>query len=193
MKICVFGDSVTFGGYIKNNWTNLLRWHLEIMNIENVEFYNLGINGNTSQDILDRFEIEAAAREPDKIVFAFGVNGSAYIFHTKKPLVDEPDFKNNLLSLIKMAKKFTDDITFIGLVLGDDSILKPYPESTKGKSYTHVRTKIYDAILRNTASENVCKYVYLYESLDFKDFSDGLHPNKMGHKKLFDVIKKNIK
>lgn len=189
MKICVFGDSVTYAGYIKDSWFNLLRVQLESASQNDIEIFNLGINGNTSDDILNRFETEAKARTPIKIIFAFGINDSAYIFSNNEPLIDEQKFKSNILELIKLASIYTFDITFIGLVLGDDSVLKPYPESSNGKSYDNDRAKAYDTIINDLATSNNCKYIYLYDKLDVTDFSDGLHPNEKGHKKMFEVIK----
>lgn len=191
MKICIFGDSVTYAGYINNSWFNMLRSELEAR-VDDVEVFNLGINGNTSNDILYRFEVEAESRKPEKIIFAFGVNDSGYIFSTNEPLVTEELFRANVTKLTELASKYTKDITFIGLVLGDDSILKPFPESSKGKSYDHSRTVDYDKMLKDIANKNNCKFIYLFDKLDFADFSDGLHPNENGHKKMFEVISKEL-
>jgi len=189
MKICIFGDSVTYAGYIKEGWVNLLRWHLEDSLDEDVEVFNLGINGETSVEILKRFETEASSREPDKIVFAFGINDSCYIIDTNKPLIDKNIFKDNVIKLLTSAKSYTSEIIFIGLVLGNDSLLKPFPESSTGKSYDHRKSKDYDQILMDLAQKNDCKYISLYETLENSDFLDGLHPNKSGHYKIFNVIK----
>jgi lysophospholipase L1-like esterase len=169
----------------------MLKNKLEKQN-EDIELFNLGINGNTSVDILERFENEAKARTPEKIIFAFGINDSAYIFSTKEPLVSEMEFESNIDKLINLAKKYTNDITFMGLVLGDDSLLKPYPESSKGKSYDHNRATKYNEYVKAHAETQNCKYIYLYDKLTFEDFSDGLHPNENGHKKMFEEITKFI-
>lgn len=192
MRICVFGDSVTFASYMKESWANQLRWYLEENSTEDIEFFNLGINGNTSEEILARFDVEAQSREPDKIIFAFGINDSCYIFDTKKPLVEEEVFKNNLVKLIQKAKKHTNDITFVGLTLGDESLLKPFPESSKGKSYSHERARKYDSIIKETAKTNGCNYIDVYDQLNAEDFIDGLHPNEVGHRKMFEVIRKHL-
>src|SRR3989344_5840093 len=112
-KICVFGDSVTYAGYVKNNWYSLLRNHLESLDELNIELFNLGINGNSSRDILSRFDSEAIARDPNKIIFAFGVNDSAYILSTGEAITSTQDFQENISKLIKSARIFTNDITFI--------------------------------------------------------------------------------
>ena len=89
-----------------------------------------------------------------------------------------------------MARKFTQDIIFVGLVLGDDSILKPFPESSTGKSYSQDQVDAYDKIIKEIAEKRGCKFIKLLNELSFDDFQDGLHPNEPGHKKMFEVIKK---
>lgn len=190
---CVFGDSVTQASYIKSGWADLLRQYLEINHSsDTITFFNLGINGNTSDDILNRFKIESEARTPTDIIFAFGVNDSGYFRTLDKPIVPKERFIKNIESLIGKAKIFSKNITFIGLTLGDDSLLKPFPESSKGKSYDLSRVKDYDQILSETARKNQCKFVSVVDTLEFDDFLDGLHPNKQGHRKMFEVIKESF-
>jgi lysophospholipase L1-like esterase len=52
--ICVFGDSITWGAYDpeRGGWVNRLRNDLEKKEIES---YNLGISGDTTADLLKRF------------------------------------------------------------------------------------------------------------------------------------------
>lgn len=190
---CIFGDSVTQAAYIKNSWVDLLRQYLEEKyNNQFVNVFNLGIGGNTSDDILKRFKAESESRTPTDIIFAFGVNDSGYFRTLDKPIVPEDRFIKNIECLIKEAKTFSKNITFIGLTLGDDSLLKPFPESSKGKSYDLSRVKNYDKTLNEIASKNQCKFVSITDALEFDDFLDGLHPNEQGHRKMFEVIKKSF-
>ncbi len=95
-KIGIFGDSVTYGSYIKNNWYVLLRDYLESFDELNVEIFNLGINGDDSNNIRGRFYTEASVRKLNKIIFAFGVNDSAYILKTGLPLTSTQKFEENI-------------------------------------------------------------------------------------------------
>jgi len=191
-KICVFGDSVTYASYIKDSWFNQIRNYLESFDNLNIEIFNLGINGNCSTDILNRFEIEASSRKPNRIVFAFGVNDSAYILSTGEPITSENNFTLNIQTLIKKAKYLTTDITFIGPTLGDDTLLKPFPPSSKGKSFDKERVNTCNHILKELALEHECKFIETINQLNFDDFSDGLHPNQSGHNKLFELIKTSL-
>ena len=193
IDICIFGDSVTYAGYIKDSWANQLRWYLESKSGAEYHLFNLGINANTSTDILKRFDVEAAARNPNLIIFAVGMNDSAFLIDTKEPITELEVFKANLEELINKAKEHTNDITFIGLALGDDSLLKPYPESSRGKSYDVARVKQFDHAIKEIADNNLCKYIEIFKYLEFADFSDGLHPNESGHKKIYEVIQQVFK
>lgn len=190
-KYCVFGDSVTQASYIESGWADLLRQYLEQKyESDTITFFNLGINGNTSDDILKRFKTEAESRTPTDFIFAFGVNDSGYFRTLDKPIVLEEKFVQNIESLIKEAKEISSNITFVGLTLGDDSLLKPFPESSKGKSYDTSRVVNYDKRLKELADANSCRFVSLAGCLRSEDFMDGLHPNSIGHRKMFEVIKR---
>ena len=190
---CIFGDSVTQAAYIKNSWVDLIRQYFEEKyNNQFINVFNLGIGGNTSDDILKRFKTESEARMPTDIIFAFGVNDSGYFRTLDKPIIPEGRFIKNIEKLIGQAKTFSKNITFIGLTLGDDSLLKPFPESSQGKSYDITRVKDYNKTLNEIANENQCKFISIINTLNFDDFLDGLHPNEEGHRKMFDVIKESF-
>lgn len=187
---CIFGDSVTQATYVKVGWVGLLKQFLEEKyQGDFVNVFNLGVSGNTSEDILKRFEDESSVRKPTEIIFAVGVNDSGYFGIHSKPIVEENKFASNLEELIKKAKKFAQKITFVGLVLGDDSLLQPFPGSSTNKAYSRERVKVYDKIVKDVPEKNGCKFIYVMNKLDFGDFQDGLHPNEQGHKKMFEVIK----
>ncbi|MEK7127392.1 MAG: GDSL-type esterase/lipase family protein, partial [Patescibacteria group bacterium] len=109
---CIFRDSVTQAGYVKTGWVEMLRQYLEEKYPDNfVSVFNLGINGETTDNVLTRFDNECLVRRPTDIIFAVGIND------TKD--YDAKQFKDNIEKLISLGNKFTKDITFVGLVLGD--------------------------------------------------------------------------
>lgn len=190
---CIFGDSVAQAAYVKTGWVEQFRQFLEEKYPGDfINVFNLGIGGNTSENILQRFAFESSARKPTDIIFAIGINDSGYSKILSKPIVEENKFVANLEELISMAKKYCQNISFIGLALGDDSILKPFSKSSTGKSYSKERAKIYDRIIYNISEKNRCKFVYLMDKLNFEDFQDGLHPNEKGHRKMFEIIKNHF-
>src|SRR3989344_5810107 len=101
---CVFGDSVTHAAYVKVGWVELLRRYLEEkFSSDFVEVYNLGIGGNTTADILTRFDAEASARNPSSIIFATGVNDSGCLQDPSNPVVEKEKFISNIQELINRA------------------------------------------------------------------------------------------
>src|SRR3989304_10554411 len=158
--ICIFGDSVVHASFMKVGWVDLFRQYLEKKYPnDSIEIYNLGISGNTSEDILKRFEAEILARDTTSIIIAVGVNDSGYIQDPSNPIVRKEQFALNLKKLVDTAFKYTQDITFIGLVLGDDSILQPFPGSSSGKAYRKDLVETYDEIIKKVAEKNSCKYI----------------------------------
>lgn len=187
---CIFGDSVTQASYVKKSWVDSMKEFLESKYDDSfVNVFNLGIGGNTTSDILIRLDSESSVRLPTDIMFAVGVNDSGYLKSDNSPITNEEQFRANILSLIEKARKYTKNITFIGMVLGNDSILQPLPGSSIGKSYSTKRTQQYDHMLRELAESNGCRFVHLLNKLENLDFQDGLHPNEQGHQKMFKAIK----
>lgn len=187
---CIFGDSIAQAAYAKTGWVELFKQFLEEKyQGDFINVFNLGVGGNTSEDLLKRFENESSVREPTEIIFSIGNNDSGYFGVPVKPITEESKFALNLEDLIKKAKKFSQKITFIGLVLGDDSILQPFPGSSTNKAYSRERVKAYDEIVKDVSEKNGCRFIKVMDKLDFSDFQDGLHPNEQGHRKMFEVIK----
>lgn len=180
---CIFGDSVVQAAYVKRGWVDMLREYLEKKYKRDfVNVFNLGVGGNTSEDILKRFASEAAARIPTSIIFSVGVNDSGYYQTPANPVVELAQFRSNLEKLAQAGQKISSDITFVGLVLGN-----PGPDE---KSFTRPRTKKYDQAIREITQKYQCQFIDLLNELNHQDFQDGLHPNDQGHRKMFEVIKK---
>lgn len=168
---CIFGDSVTQAAYVRDSWVNLLKTYLEDKyQSDFVNVFNLGVGGNTTNDILKRFDEESSARTPTSIIFAVGINDSS--LH----LVEKNIFESNLKRLCDMATKFSTDITFIGPVLSVDS-------------YDRKRAEDYNNILKTVVCSRNFKFIQLLDKLNPEDFQDGLHPNEQGHRKMFEIIK----
>ena len=181
--ICVFGDSITWGAWDneKRGWVNRLK--LFLCKDNGVEVYNLGISGDKTEDVLERFGEEAKVREPTDIIFAIGINDT---FHGSEELsgIDINKFKENLNELIRQAKKFTHRIVFIGLTRVNESEVE--------KSYKNELIQEYDKILKDVCDENSLLYIEMFTLLNDSDLEDGLHPNAEGHKKIFKKVKELI-
>lgn len=190
MNICVFGASITWGGgdNQKGGWADRLK--VELMEKDH-EVYNLGICGNTTDDLLKRFDIEAEARDPEIIIFGIGTNDSRYIKTKDNPQTSLAQFKNNIEELVQKAKELTNIIVIIGLTNVDESKTMPIPWRPDAY-YSNENAEIYNNVLQEISKNNRMVFIDVFNLLDFSDFEDGLHPNSNGHKKMFDKIKEIV-
>ena len=80
IHIGIWGDSITSGAndYEKGGWINMLNLSSK-NNKEYTIIYNLGIEGDTSENLIKRFEVECKARKINVVLFAIGINDSLYI------------------------------------------------------------------------------------------------------------------
>jgi len=191
MVICIFGDSITWGAgdSEKGGWAERLKVYFAKKYYINI--YNLGISGNTTEDLLKRIESESKFREPNIIVFAIGINDAQFIHSTNSNRISDNNFRNNIEKLYTIAKKFTTKIIFIGLTQVDESKTRPIPWDTN-KTYTNERIKQFDQIIKDFCSENNLKFIPVNDLLNNDDLIDGLHPNTQGHIKMFKRIKPEI-
>ncbi len=191
MNICIFGDSLTWGAFLpfRAGWANLLRNYLESKN-DRTALYDLGIDGNTTRDVLARFDAEAKARTPQIIMFAVGTNDSLYRKTEDNHEVPLEEFKNNVQQLLDKALALTPKIFFVGLVKGDDSITTPLSRSTTDKCYTKKWIKVYSDAVKGICKERGVEFVEVYDLLKDEDFDDGLHPNIGGHVKIFEAVRR---
>ena len=196
INILVFGDSITYGAWDKekSGWVNRLRLALENDNSNNYyTIFNLGISGDVTEGIKDRFDNECKIRfnknDNTIIIFSIGINDSQNIKDEDR--VSLGTFRNNVISLINSAKKYTNNILFIGLTKVDESKVTLLPWD-KDKCYLNNKIIIFDKELKNICLENDVDYLYIYDLLEVEDLFDGLHPNNVGHQKICDKVKTKI-
>lgn len=188
--VCVFGDSIAWGaGDPKGGWVSRLSSNIQKSDYD-VAVYNCGVRGDDTDSLLRRFEAEAAAREPDVIVFAIGINDSRYIKQTKDLDARINKFRKNLVALLNLAKKFTDRIVYVGLTRVDESkTVTAASDTVEYYSYNNETISRYDAEIKRACQENRADYIRMDDLLSVNDLEDGLHPNSSGHEKMFERIR----
>lgn len=193
--ICAFGDSILWGRGLpfRAGWVNLLRNYVEAESKFTVNLYDLGVDGDTSEDVIKRFDTEAAARKPDIIIIAIGVNDSGYRKAKAYPLVSIDKFEKNLDMLIGKARRFTQNIIFVGIAKGSDKETVPLKASTTGKCYDKENARIYNDMIKKVCGKEKVLFIGVLDKLIDSDFYDGLHPNTGGHEKIFEEVKKKLK
>lgn len=200
VTIFVFGASGAYGAWDEegSGWVARLRKYLdrEVSNAER-EFYifNLGVSGNTTEELLDRLEFETyqRVREGGEFIFLFeiGLNDSSFIKTRNENRVLPDDFKENLQYLITLAKKYSENIIFMGLTPINEKEFKPWIEDLY---YENKYVEQYDEIIKSVCSANNLLFVDILN--EFKKsgkevllYEDGLHPNSAGHQKIFEIAK----
>ncbi|MDP4009305.1 MAG: GDSL-type esterase/lipase family protein [bacterium] len=188
-SICVFGDSTSWGAWDmqKGGWVNRL-WFCVANRPrkEYVEVYNLSISGGTTETILERLESESTVREADALIFQTGGNDASYYGSSGDFMVPIEKFRENLEEIIKRAQKITDKIMFMDLKNCDES--KTMPVSWIDIYYTNKNIQRYSSVMQEMCQKHSVHFLDTV-ALNNEDFEDGLHPNAMGHQKIFEQVK----
>jgi lysophospholipase L1-like esterase len=188
-RICVWGDSITYGvdDIEKGGWVNRLRQFLDNEGGD-TRIYNLGISGDTTNNLIKRFEVECEAREPDTVLFAIGINDSRYVKTEDSPNVLPDKFVENLKFLLEISKKYSKKVCFIGLTKVVESKTMPIPWHPT-EYYTNKRIKQYSFLIESLSKKNDIPYLDMFNLIEDNDLEDGLHPNSSGHEKIFQRVK----
>lgn len=184
----ILGDSIAYGlgdtEYF--GWINRLRKNDEKLLKE--FFLNLSIPGQSSTEIVERFEFELKKRfnleDEFKILFSFGVKDALKLRYDKSYL---KTFKHNVTELIEIAKNYTTNIYFLGLLNVDETIKIDYKRKN---------VDIINECLKSLCYEYSIKFVNMIDVIGVNDLCDGLHPNELGHEKisqyLYESLYKNL-
>jgi lysophospholipase L1-like esterase len=191
-----FGDSIAYGEWDEQGgWVQRLRSHSDQAYIahraEKTHSYNLGIPGDTAEDMLARIEGDMAARfDPASetfIVFAVGMNDSHYVVPEKKYRFEPGEFEHNYGKLIGIGRRFTRKIACVGLNPINQPKVDPLPWNT-AKAFHSDRVKLFNAIIEKVAGEENLYFADIWKNwvqLDYRALLfDGLHPNAGGHRRI---------
>lgn len=189
-RICVFGYSITWGANdIKlGGWVNRLRLFIDKASNKKTRLYNLGVSGDTSNDLLKRIKNELKSRNPKLVIFSIGNNDSAFLVNKNQQWVNLSKFKTNLKKLKIEAEKFTKNIVFTGLTLVDEERTTPILWDNN-IYYYNKNIIIYNNEIKKFCEINKLLFIDMVDVLNVHDLEDGLHPNSKGHEKIFRNIK----
>ena len=185
-QVVLFGDSITWGSAdpIGGGWAGRLRvagWNaVDRVNPGNGDYVtvdNCGISGDTVGGVLARFDVEAAARQPEVIVFAIGINDV--------PRDDLPGTPLDVLELqmeaLLTAARAMADVVVVTATNVD--------ETRSEHDYRNSDIALVNEVIRRTGAAARVVVVDVYGLLADADLlPDGLHPGPEGHQKMFDVI-----
>ena len=206
-RILVFGDSIVFGNWDQDGgWVDRLKKYFFKESLSNSDYYymvyNVGVSGDTSSELLERFEYEVQHRlwereetgekEEIIIILSTGKNDAAFIKSRKSLTVSINNFTINIKQLLTIAKKYSVKIVFVGPSFIDETKTKP-TEWDSNIEYRNKDIEKYNEMIKLSCQEKKIHFINMYEEfkkLDYKKLlEDGVHPNSAGHKKIFEIVK----
>ena len=184
-SICIFWDSIVHWFFDKEWWwANRIKSNLE----EQSDFvYVLGIPWDTTQTLLLRLDNECSVREPDKIILSIWINDTIFLRDSGSNLVPIDEFRTNIKKLIDITKSFTDDIVFLTIGNVDEKRVTPMPWE-ENMEYRNGNIVAYNSALKSILDWSGIRYVDIYWIMEESDLSDWIHPNSLGHFKIYDRI-----
>jgi lysophospholipase L1-like esterase len=108
-RLVCLGDSITQMGEAPGGYVSLLREWLAKA-VPGSEVINAGISGNTSRDMLARFQKDVLDKKPDLITISVGVNDVWHGFDVAHPNgggpggVSLPEYQKNVESMVSQAQ-----------------------------------------------------------------------------------------
>lgn len=189
MHVLIFGDSIAQGydDYEQGGWAARLFQDISAREDKNnkdyISVFNLGIDGDSTREIVDRIENEIKPRVSDEMVFIFdmGGNDAACRGEGDANYVEFEEFSKNYQRCISVAKEY-GKVVCLGLhesneVLTDDDYNK------------------YNAEIERLADSNEVLFISMQEILsqDFNGLTyDGDHPSPAGHKLIYKRVKEKL-
>lgn len=199
-----FGDSITYGCWGQNThgWTSLLRSRLDSAGeFPAYYYYALGIPGETSKGLADRFASEVAARrrsDDDGYTFllACGANDATWLNGDARFKQSIAEYADNMSSIIGAAKKVGGEI----ILLNTTPVNEEYSREFKGKDKSCLNEYVdkYNLELVEVARSTNVRVVDVNRAFKDRDVAtllidDGLHPNDDGHKLIFETVKTELR
>ena len=157
--------------YVELGFKIKCKWH---------SFINSGVSGNTSTELLERFDRNLACYKPDVVIVTVGGNDSSIEKNVSPEL-----FKNNLIELYEKITKLG------GIVIFQTYYACDYERMEEDKIGSGDRMLQYMQIIRDTANELNCDLLDHYsrwEKLRVQDVDlyrilmrDSMHVNAFGN------------
>ena len=158
----------------------------------NTNFINKGISGQTTSEILNRFQNDVINKKPNTVIILAGINDIA---ENNGPIKIE-NIAKNIFKMVELAKKEKIN-TIICSVLPANKIL--WNKSIK-PTFKIIKLNM---ILKQFCKNNKIEYVdYYSEMVDWKGGLktplytskwDLVHPNEKGYEKMEEILQTSLK
>ena len=123
MQILAFGDSIAHGSHVSVGWADQLRSRLfDAFHEEDPDgyprMYNLGIPGETTSGLIQRFEGEVRARVRAKygsmiFLISYGTNDAATLGISSEHVISAEHYESNLREMLEKVRSMTSRIALL--------------------------------------------------------------------------------
>ncbi|MEK7063211.1 MAG: GDSL-type esterase/lipase family protein [Patescibacteria group bacterium] len=203
-SIVVFGTSITRGSFdsVGGGWVSRLSAYVDARipperGTDIIEVYNLGISGDTSRGVRERFASELTPRadgaEYSRVTVLLEVGGNDALFNTKTNThwVEPAEYIANVEACVAEVKRRGFRIVLLGLHKPDEERTNPIPWDPEC-AYRWSDCKVYDDALQTIAAREQLLYIPQHDILGPEHLLDGDHPNAKGHQLIFERIKEYL-
>ncbi len=188
MRILFQGDSITDAGRDKRNYHHMgngypkfaakliAEAHPEL----NIEFINLGVSGNRTDQLFDRLSKDAIDFQPDIISIFIGINDIWHRYGSERIMTTDEQIEANYRAILERIRKETN---------AKIMMLVPYILDCEDKEKTRADLPALQAIVRKLAAEYADVLIPLDEQFDealktqpepHYYSNDAVHPNGNG-------------
>lgn len=151
-------DKLTTPDLLGHGYVRLVRDALAAFRPEKFRVVNAGISGNTSAQLLERWERDVAAEKPDVLFCMIGINDVWRHFDSLDPalhLIPKEEYARNVDALCKRAKGVRE-VRF----------MTPYYMERSREDEMRKMTEEYAAVMREAAADNGIKVIDLQAEFD---------------------------
>ena len=194
MKILFQGDSITDALRDRSNPKNLAGYTTyvaEELGNKN-EYYNLGISGDLSWDVLARYDADASVVSPDVYTLLIGINDVWRRF-TENRCTTPKQYADNVRELLNKVRSDCPGVKIV--------VIEPFLLPSKDKAHWRETLDELICALRELAAEQADGYVPMdglfakarVENKGVSYSDDGVHPNDLGNRVIAKYLAKEIR
>ncbi|MFF4367611.1 GDSL-type esterase/lipase family protein [Streptomyces sp. NPDC001594] len=185
-RIVIAGDSIAYGRCDpRGGWAARLAARHIAVNERDHRVFNLAVPGSTLAEVAEQTPALLAARRPDTLLIAAGINDSAVPASAPH---ETPDglagrLTDSLASLAATARDRGARLVVLGPLWLDESRTADY----EGLRFTEARALTLRETLRAWCTEHHVDHIDLWAPLHSRPdlLTDGIHPSPEGHETLY--------
>ncbi len=200
MRVLVFGASTAQGYWdSQGGWADRLKHYydnlqMQDFSVDRPAVMNLGVSGDTSEQVLKRIGSESRARQNEKglaIIIQVGSNNAAE--QNGQLRSTSEDYQNNLGAIIKGAEEHTRKVMVVGFPAVDEA--KTNPIGWADLYYKNENIAQFEKAAKEICEKSEVPFVPIHQEFQKRASSgkvlqahDGLHPNNEGHQLIFELV-----